>query len=525
MFSANAWKRYAVLYVLAGSLFLWAALWTTYYLTRAGAEAKSFQSFMTNYGGTVSVLFTILLGAFVALIPTRLEKEISNISERLHSPLGSFDEIFHHALQLLVQLKDDPKSDFRMVAASPVFGIEMNPALRENWRSALVSRILSGFRTEIVCLDPRLNDDQRNSPLFRFCSALASSYLKNPDKAQDLFQIAREDVEFFQQFTQGKHPAFSLRLGDEPPFQIILGNDGGGQRSGIFYFASTETLNRQLPVSGFVTQDNRMTMLMDHLFDFSSGASTESVVDTRTSIQRERDAELIGFWASHQGLYEVPARSIAPGLLLVVHPNIFPPDISLGGDTLLTGVEEAATQVWAGISSEHRLGVDIGTGSGIVGLVLGKFCARVLATDLGDRELENARENFRRFNSVAPNQCMFETFRGSLLDPLPPVPANVVPLIVFNQPFYPSPHRLFGTGGKDAGLTIIRPFLQSAMPLVERHGGVVMPYSEIAGEHNPLTVAVELGYKTQLVCQSQHSRFGALYIYLFTRYGVTNSDG
>ena len=146
-----------------------------------------------------------------------------------------------------------------------------------------------------------------------------------------------------------------------------------------------------------------------------------------------------------------------------------------------------------------------------------KHCRKLWATDLEERELENAKINFERFNALSGNKCAFETFRGNLLEPLPVIPAKAIPLIIFNHPFYPSPHKLYGTGGMHAGLAVIRPFLEAAVSIVAKRGAVIMPFSEVSGGHNPLTIAIELGYSAKAIRQSRHNKYGELYIYLFTR--------
>jgi methylase of polypeptide subunit release factors len=352
--------------------------------------------------------------------------------------------------------------------------------------------------------------------LFLFCEALASCYLDDLDRTQELFDIARADVEFFQGYANKQHSKFKFRKGEEPPFQLIIAKDGRGERIGIFYFASSEIFTLKDQVSGFVTQDHRMTNVMERLFDYSSKAAMEFVADPRTDLQRDRDNELIVWWDDHKEPYEVPAGDIVSGLRLIVHQNIFPPDISLGGKPLLEAVSEAMKIIWKEVDGDKRLGVDIGTGSGIIALKLATNCSRVWATDIGVPEIENAKENFRRFNNIPKDKCEFDARQGNLFDPLPDFPPKWVPLIVFNQPFYPSAHQLIGTGGPNAGLEIIRQFLQAAKSRITKRGGVVMPYSEVAKEHNPLTIAVELGYKAQVIGTFKDTKYGNLYVYLFT---------
>jgi predicted RNA methylase len=514
---AELWRRHSILYVLAGSFLLWAGGWGLYMLLTTDKPA-TFDTFMTKYGAAIGILYTIVLGVLVARIPNRLEEEVTNFSERIQSPLRTFEDVFHRSLGLLESIEDDNKSSFRMVAASPVFGIEMREELRDKWRRALERRIVSGLTTEVVCLDSRVTGDQYNSPLFRFCAALAEYYLKDTTRLQALFRTASKDVEDFQQLARVRDKSFSLRLGQEPPFQLIVVQDGGGKRTAVFYFASTGTLKDNLPVTGIVTQDDRMTTVMEHLFEYSRKAAEADIVDPRTEPQRQRDDELLEFLTAKTRPYEVTLDSIAPGFSLVVHEGVFPVDLSLGGETLVDGVDKAVEETWkrTNVPLERRIGVDVGTGTGVLALALAKECSRVIGIDVDDKAVRNARENVERFKKATGSACRFEIARGSLLESIK-IPPDAVPLIVFNQPFYPSPHTVVGTGGEKAGLAIIRPFLEAAQPIVSGRGAVVMPYSEVAAEHNPLTVAVELGYVARLLCHSEHPKFGHLYVYLFTQ--------
>jgi precorrin-6B methylase 2 len=265
-----------------------------------------------------------------------------------------------------------------------------------------------------------------------------------------------------------------------------------------------------------------MTMLMDNLFEYWSKKADKPHLDMRTLEQRKRDFAMIKFWHNNQHDIERPSDDILPGLRIVVHKGVFPPTISVAGDPLLKALGLAANKLWKDkkVDQFKRVGVDIGTGCGILALMLAKYCQKVWATDLGEAEIENARENFERFKKLSTEKTcdfdakqdnLFGQFSGSFQE-------GMVPLIVFNHPFYPSMHTVFGTGGEKGGREIIHEFLVAALGVLKttKGGAIVMPYSEIAGDlHDPRSVATIFGYEAEILAEPKE-QYGKSTIYMFT---------
>lgn len=510
----------------------------------------TWNGFWNDWGAGVGVIFTILLGALVVLFPSRLEKKLDEqteeigrqldmLSERIQSPLSDFPEIFKKATELLDGLKNGPKTVFKIISASPVLGLEFDDGETEKWRSLLASRIEAGRETEIVCLDPRSVGGVR-SPLGSFCKTLEEKYLRQieqrdrksekrtPDgnaeamrNFSQLYNLGRTQIESFQA-KYSKQPKFKLKWSSDPPFQIVIARDELGVFKSILYFATTSTLERGLPVSGFYTEDARMGDLLDRVFQYVSASAVDAAADQRTARQRDRDFELQCFCEEKTAAYDLELTVPGPGskldkFKLFVDQGVFPPEIALAKNAFLEAIAKAAAEVWdkPGIKDEQRLGIDVGTGTGVLALFLADHCRVVWVTDIGEKELNNARVNFKRYHEKFGHSVKFKDMKRYLLDEFPDLPKGSVPLFVFNHPYYPSPSNVFNVGGPDAGLKLITPFLEQAKTYLTGGGGIIMPYAEIAQEHDPLKVAIGLGYKAEELNRHSDSKYGEHKIFLF----------
>ena len=477
----------------------------------AKPQNHTWSVFWESWGAPVGVAFTVLLAAVVALLPSHLERELKGVAERIQSPLNSFAEVITKATSLLEEIGTRPDTVFKFVSACPVLGLELDEARRNRWRTLLISRIEAGCKTEMVCLNPRSSTDVPVSSLASFCKTLVEKYLHSPDRFNELYKYATKQIDTFQSYSNLAH----IRLGAEPPFQIIIARNEQGYRKAILYFSSTATLDRSLPVSGFVTEDARMGEVLEMLFKYVSDNAVDPARDPRSPVQRERDFDLQLCRDKRVHDYELPVDQVAPGFKLLVKPEVFPPDIALAQNAFSDAIDAAVKIVWKETAHEHRFGVDIGTGTGILSLFLAKHAPHVLATDIGNHELINARENISRYKKAVSAPSDIRVIQSFLLESVS-IPGNVKPLIVFNHTYYPSPSNVFNVGGLKAGLVLIEPFLTQAKSHVENGGGVLMPYSEMAGEHSPLVVATKAGYRSTQLAEHTDLKYGAHYIYLFT---------
>lgn len=510
----------------------------------------TWNGFWNEWGAGVGVVFTILLGALVVLFPSRLEKKLDEqteeigsqlnmLSERIRSQLRDFPEIFKKATELLEGLKNGPQTVFKIISASPVLGLEFDNDETEKWRSLLASRIEAGRETEIVCLDPRSLGGRR-SPLGNFCKTLGEKYLRQIEQREgksekrtvdgnadpmrnfrQLYDLGRTQIESFQA-KYSKQPMFKLKWSSDPPFQIVIARNELGDSRSILYFATTSTLERGLPVSGFYTEDARMGELLDSVFQYVSAAAVDAAADQRTSLQRDRDFELQCFCEEKTLAYDLDLTFPGTGskldkFKLFVDQGVFPPEIALAKNAFFEAIAKAAMEVWEkpGIKIEQRLGIDVGTGTGVLALFLASYSRLIWLTDIGDKELNNAKINFKRYQEKFGPDVTFKEMKRYLLEGLPDLHGSSVPLFVFNHPYYPSPSNVFNVGGSDAGLKLIVPFLEQAKAYLKGGGGVVMPYAEIAREHDPLKVAIGLGYRAEELNRHSDPKYGEHKIFLF----------
>src|SRR5579864_1002129 len=490
----------------------------------------TWKDFWDNWGAALGVGFTVLLGALVVLFPSRLEKKLDEqtaeieekldvLRERLGGSLNNFPEICERASQLLKELNTAPNTSFKMISATPILGLELGEAHTNLWWSLLASRIEAGCETEIVCLDPRSTSSRPRPPLAIFCKTLAEKYLTEKDRGrvngfEGLYNSGRQQIEAFLTKYSAKQ-CFTLKWGDDPPFQIIIARNAQGISKCIFYFASNSTLERGLDVLGFLTEDARMGDVLDRVFKYVSD-SADRAEDLRTPRQRDRDFELQSFWERNRTDRSITVPEIAPNFELIVRQGIFPPDIALAKGAFDHAIVKSANRVWNQVPAKNRVGIDIGTGTGGLALLLAKHCPLVIATDIGSREIANAKLNFENYRKQVNTPTEFKALECNLFDKVPDLGAEKVPLIVFNHPYYPSPSNVFNVGGGDAGLPLIQPFLEKAREYVSRGGGVIMPYSEIAEKHRPVDVALSLDYETEIVDEKSDEKYGKHFIYLFT---------
>jgi hypothetical protein len=530
--------------VLCISMVLLASLRLMYDRHASFFDFLTWHHFWDAWGAAVGVFFTILLGALVVMFPSRLEKKLDEqtneiedklktLSERIQSPLNDFPEIFAKATEILEELKNGPRTVFKIISASPVLGLELSDSDTKKWRGLLASRIEAGCETEIVCLDPRSVEGHR-SPLGIFCKTLAENYLeqktagahnthRSPEKTKEnfkrLYNLGRTQIEGFQTRYSGR-VNFKLKWSGDPPFQIVIARDELGVFKSILYFATTSTLESGLRVSGFYTEDSRMGGLLDSVFQYVSTAAEDAANDPRTQLQRDRDFELQCFFEDKTSDYDLPldlpdTKSKLQGFKLFVEQGVFPPEIALAKNSFWDAIAKAAVLVWNGVDDKDRLGIDVGTGTGVLALFLAEYCPLVWATDISDRELNNARKNFQRYREAFGTSVKFKEIKRNLLDDLGEITKPRVPLFVFNHPYYPSPSNVFNVGGLYAGLGLIEPFLHQAKAFIADGGGIVMPYAEIAGPHDPLKVAIGLGYKADELNSHSDPKYGEHKIFLF----------
>lgn len=400
--------------------------------------------------------------------------------------LSNFKEIHLKAIEMLKSVQNDTDSEFSIVASSPVFGIDLSEAERNIWNNLLSERISHGYTTKIICLDPSMKDT-KPSVLQSFCVALASFY-KKPQLAHEYEKIAFDGLLHFGQLIRPfENVEIKLREKDSP-FHLILTKDGKNNYKGLLYISSTKTLQGNVKISGLVTTDESITQTLVQLFDwiwnYHRDLKSYTQFDQRTPEQVERDKMFLTAEKNKTYPYEKPVG----GIMVKVHQDVFPPDVGYGIPLIMQAIESEFDNLLSETPREKIVGIDIGTGTGILALKLAQKCSKVYASDISESAVINARENFKEFQVNNPSK-IFHCVRGDLFDTIPQLAEDEVPIIVFNHPYYPSPLNLYGTLVSTGGKEIIKRFLEQASKRVGEKGVILMPYSNIAGNHHPISFA------------------------------------
>lgn len=134
--------------------------------------------------------------------------------------------------------------------------------------------------------------------------------------------------------------------------------------------------------------------------------------------------------------------------------------------------------------------IDMGSGSGIQGVVMGLFGAKsIIFSDLSAAAVENSKENVEKYSlgdkSTILQGDLFEKIKGKH------------DLIVFNHPFF-SDHTIEQLLIFDSILEqgkLIHRFFEDAKKHLSEDGVIIMPYFHVAGPiNNPMVQAPEHGY-------------------------------
>lgn len=476
-------------------------------------SSSAFIGFMWEWGGVIGILATVMVGFLVGTIPSTVEHNVKAISERLQAPVAGFPAVFSKAYDLLASLEDDPDSHFFMVSATPVFGLELNEEDRKRWATALRKRIVANAPTKIICLRWQPIEDESTTPLSEFCGTLAGSN-KDSDHTRTehaLHAKAMQDISSFLPLT-AVHENSEVRVCTDPPFQVILAEYASKSKSaGMLYFASTHTLRRRVTVRGIRSEDDNWTGLMKELFDFVYEHSEDvEGIDPRTDIQKKRDKDLTSHFVDHTEPYNATLFDI----VVKVNPEVFPPDKALETEMLMKALRSKIGLYIEDIEKSKLIGIDVGTGTGIIAIALSRICHKVYATDNYEPAIQNARQNIDTYNlsdRITLHNC-------DLVTEIPRLPGDCFPIVVFAFPYYPSLYNIYNIGANDAGTDIIKRFLNQVTRIVSGKGIVLLPYSEISGQHNPELIAKEQCFQCKELLKRKNKRFGKNdYVYVLTK--------
>jgi precorrin-6B methylase 2 len=478
----------------------------------SASQAPLFWQFMDEWGGLVGCALTIWAAALIGYIPSSLDRKVDRLEERLQSQVHDFGQFHRKTLELLVSLKDDEQSQFSMLAASPILGIELSSTSQEwlTFERHVLYRLQSTRQTTtLICMD--------DATLQLFCRAMAQQYLGEPGREAGLAAAAREQIALARSTCRAQ--SARVRRGALHSAQIVIASPGNPSypATAVVFYATTAAISAKEKLRGFYTTDPQQVEFIKHVFKDLEAASGAAMTDGRTEPQKLRDKELLHALSGPQ---DSPTMLRLPGtqvdFRLAVQAGVFPPHLELAYAPLLDALDETVKLLWTGVDPSRRLGIDVGTGSGIFAVILAQSAGKVFATDIMPEAVENARQNLAAYKSQSGREFEYQCTSSDLLVDVPLPAGGQIPLIVFNHPLYASIHNVFGVGGSQGGAEIVTRFLRAALPYVKDGGGVLMPECAIAGLHGPSAIARECGYKPNRLAVQSHSKYGECAAYLFT---------
>jgi release factor glutamine methyltransferase len=161
-----------------------------------------------------------------------------------------------------------------------------------------------------------------------------------------------------------------------------------------------------------------------------------------------------------------PSQASVQGLSLLTDPQVFHPLCFHSGQILVGYLRT--------LPLNGRGFLDMGTGSGLVGLCAARLGARLTACDVNPRAVEVARDNARR-NGISAEIIESNLF-GALAD-------RTFDLICFNVPFYPRAPRSAFEAAFFAGpdFATVRQFAADCSRFLAPGGSVIVIFSEDSG--------------------------------------------
>jgi len=171
------------------------------------------------------------------------------------------------------------------------------------------------------------------------------------------------------------------------------------------------------------------------------------------------------------------------GLSITVPPTVFHPGLYFSSKALARYVSTIP------LAGKHVL--DMGCGSGIIGLVAASHGATVTAVDLNAKAVEATRHNADRNGFTS----LITAFQSNLFESIPD--GMRFDVIFWNPPFYPIAPRHEAGLAWNAGENhdVIREFSRSAMSYLVADGFLVIILSTDAGVTHVLNMFLESGYE------------------------------
>jgi release factor glutamine methyltransferase len=140
--------------------------------------------------------------------------------------------------------------------------------------------------------------------------------------------------------------------------------------------------------------------------------------------------------------------------------------------------------------------LDMGTGTGLLGLIAAKYGGQVVAVDLNERALKCAKEN-AKLNGIRN----FKTRKSDLFSKVP----EKFDLIIFNPPYLPTEdwepkdEEAISWDGGRSGREVIDRFLKDVKDHLVRGGRILMVGSSLSNYEKTISILKGQGFRISLL--------------------------
>ena len=247
------------------------ALGVYFWATRRDVIFEDWTWFLTTaIGLAASVVLGVLFYQATNRLPIQISRQLIELDENLQSPLTGYETVTRR----IIEVCESAEHYYLAATRMPIIGAISDGPYKQQYQTALTSKILARVRTELVCLD----DD----PLYEFVRTGSPQGFQ----VRDAESIVREFLE--QQLpSYVRQVGTKVSLGRAPfmPIQIAIAD---GNRA-ILYFSPRRDLTKDSDIRGFYTTNRDIISALIVGFYYIQAESRE--VFSTLSYERPEDAQ------------------------------------------------------------------------------------------------------------------------------------------------------------------------------------------------------------------------------------------
>lgn len=148
------------------------------------------------------------------------------------------------------------------------------------------------------------------------------------------------------------------------------------------------------------------------------------------------------------------------------------------------------------LESENLAGkkvLDIGSGSGLLAIIMAKKWSKVIAIDISDDAVKATEKNAKK------NGVSLTCFQSTLFSAI----TSKFDLIVFNPPYLPDESNDATYSGGKTGRGVIEKFIEQAKRHLNKDGKILLLISSLTGEKEVLDLFHNHGFKTKIIAREK----------------------